>query len=322
MKKELLTFCGINDRMREQLEKTFNIHQMKDIENLDAFLDQYGESIEGIATTGHDGCPQPILDRLPNLKIMSSYGVGYDGIDTDAANKRNIVVTHTPNVLNNDVANTAILLMLAVSRRIIVDDKWVRSGNWLNKGVAPLTQSIEGVKVGILGMGRIGETIAKKLKAFDCEIFYHTRNKKDVEHTYYDNLVDMAKDVDYLIAILPGGAATDKIINKQVMEALGPQGTLINVARGSVVDEPEMVTALKDGRLGAAGLDVFVEEPIVPTDLFDLENVVLLPHVGSATVQTRQAMGDLTVENLIRYFAEGKVSTPVWETANHPAAKK
>ena len=322
MKKDLLTFCGINDRMREKLEPSFTIHEMKDIDNLDAFLDQYGEKIEAVATTGHDGCPQAVLDRLPNLKIMSSYGVGYDAIDTDAAIARDVIVTHTPNVLNNDVANTAIMLMLAVSRNLIVDDKWVREGNWVNKGAAPLTQSIEGKRVGILGMGRIGETIAEKLQVFNCEIGYHSRSKKEVAHTYYDSLLDMAKDVEYLIAILPGGANTDKIVNKQVIEALGPQGTFINVARGSVVDEPELVSALKDGRLGAAGLDVFVDEPNVPTELFDLDNVILLPHVGSATVQTREAMGDLTVENIVRYFAEGKVTAPVWECADHPAAQK
>lgn len=322
MKKDLLTFCGIDNRMREKLEPSFTIHEMKNIDNVDAFLDQYGEKIEAIATTGHDGCPQKILERLPNLKIMSSYGVGYDGIDTDAAKAAGVIVTHTPNVLNNDVANTAIMLMLAVSRNLIADDKWVRSGNWLNKGAAPLTQSIEGAKVGILGMGRIGETIANKLQAFDCDVSYHTRNKKDVTYEYCDSLLEMAKNVEYLIAILPGGANTDKIVSKQVIEALGPNGTFINVARGTVVDEPELVSALKDGRLGGAGLDVFAEEPIVPTDLFDLENVVLLPHVGSATVQTRQAMGDLTVENLIKYFTSGIVITPVWECADHPAAQK
>lgn len=321
MKKDLLTFCGINDRMREKLEPSFTIHEMKDIDNVNTFLDKYGDKIEAIATTGHDGCPQNILDRLPNLKIMSSYGVGYDGIDTDAAKKAGVVVTNTPNVLNNDVANTAILLMLAVSRRLIVDDQWVRSGNWASKGAAPLTQSIEGAKVGILGLGRIGETIAQKLKAFDCDISYHTRSKKDVDYTYYDTLLEMAKNVEYMIAILPGGAGTDKIINKQVIEALGPNGTLINVARGSVADEKELVAALQDGRLGAAGLDVFEDEPNAPKTLFGLDNVVLLPHAGSATVQTRQAMGDLTVENILRFFAEGKVSTPVIECAEHPAAQ-
>jgi lactate dehydrogenase-like 2-hydroxyacid dehydrogenase len=302
--------------MMTAFNKAFQVFELSKINDLKGFLKSDGKDIVAVATNGHEGVKPEIMDNLPALKVISCYGVGYDAIDVVKAKSRGIMVTHTPNVLNNDVANTAIMLMLAVSRRLIRDDQWVRSGNWANKGNAPLTTSIEGKRVGILGLGRIGETIARKLGAFDCVVSYHSRNKKpDIAYHYYASLLEMAKNVDYLVVITPGGPSTNKLVNRQIMDALGPQGTLINVARGSVVDEAEMISALKDGRLGNAGLDVFEREPHAPQALFDMENVVLTPHVASATVETRQAMGDLTVENLVQYFANGKVISPVPECA-------
>ncbi len=303
--------------MLERFGKTFDIHWTNEIDNLVEFVAENGSRIEAVATNGHDGIPMAIMSALPNLKIISCYGVGYDAIDVDKAVGRGIVVTHTPNVLNADVANTAIMLTLAVSRRLIRDDRWVRSGDWVSKGNAPLTRSIEGKRVGILGLGRIGETIAHKLGAFDCEVVYHARNKKSgVPWRYYADLTEMAGHVDYLIVVTPGGAATSKLVDRGVIEALGPEGTLINVSRGSVVDEGELVAALQDGRLGNAGLDVFESEPHVPEALFALDNVVLTPHVGSATEETRQAMGDLTVDNLNAFFASGDAISPVPECAD------
>ena len=314
MKPEMLLIGGATPRMMDRFNEAFTVHMHSEIDDVDAYLAENGERIEAVATGGHEGVAPEIMSALPNLKVISSYGVGYDAIDTDAAVDRQIIVTHTPTVLNNDVANTAVLLMLAVSRCLVRDDRWVRSGSWSKKGAAPLTRSIEGKKVGIIGLGRIGETIARKLAAFDCQISYHNRNRKpDCEYTYYDNLTKMAGDVDYLVIITPGGESTNKLVNREVMDALGTEGTLINVGRGSVVDEAEMVKALQDGRLGWAGLDVFEDEPIAPEALFEMDNVVLTPHVASATVETRQAMGDLTVENLVRFFAEGTVTTPVPE---------
>jgi len=314
MKPEMLLIGVATPRMMEQFEATFKIHQLSEINDFDVWIVESGDKIAAIATNGHDGVKSDIIDALPNLKVISCYGVGYDAIDTSVAVERGIMVTHTPGVLNADVANMAVLLMLATSRCLIRDDQRVRSGNWAKNGNAPLTRSIEGKKVGILGLGRIGGEIAHKLEIFNCEIVYHNRTPKpDVAYAYYDNLIKMAGDVDYLIAITPGGAATNKIVNAQVLDALGPEGTFINVARGSVVDEAELVAALKDGRLGWAGLDVFANEPNVPSELFALENVILTPHTASATVETRQAMGDLTVENLVRFFKEGTVSTPVPE---------
>ncbi len=303
--------------MMEAFEADFNVHQLDRIDDLAAFLDANGEKIEAVSTTGHHGVPQQIMAACPNLKVISCYGVGYDAVDVNGAKSRGIIVTHTPNVLNNDVANTAIMLMLAVSRRLLRDDQWVRSGNWVAKGNAPLTTSIEGKRVGIVGLGRIGETIARKLSAFDCEVVYHSRSQKvGVGYAYYPDLVEMAAYIDYMIVITPGGPATNKLVNREVMDALGPQGTLVNVARGSVVDQAEMVKALQEGRLGNAGLDVFEAEPKVPEELFAMENVVLTPHVASATIETRQAMGDLTVENIVRFFREGQVTSPVPECAH------
>lgn len=303
--------------MLDSFSKNFVVHWDRDIEDLPRFLADKGDRIEAVATNGHDGVRPDVMDALAKLKIISCYGVGYDAIDVGTAVERGIMVTHTPNVLNAEVANTAIMLMLAVSRRLVRDDRWVRSGDWKSKGNAPLTRSIEGWRVGILGLGRIGETIAAKLAAFDCEVVYHSRNEKTgVPWRYYADLEAMAHDVDCLVVITPGGPATSKLVNRAVIEALGPEGTLINVSRGSVVDEAEMVAALGDGRLGNAGLDVFENEPDVPKALLEMENVVLTPHVGSATVETRQAMGDLTVDNLNAFFVEGRPISPVPECAD------
>ena len=316
MKPEILLIGGATPRMMEQFETQFVVHQLSEISDFQVWSSDCGDKIAAIATNGHDGVKPDIMNALPNLKLISCYGVGYDAINTTHAVERGIIVTHTPGVLDADVANLAILLMLATSRCLIRDDQWVRSGNWSKHGNAPLTRSIEGKKVGILGLGRIGSEIARKLEVFSCEVVYHTRTKKDVSYTYYDSLIKMAADVDYLVAITPGGSATHKIVNRAVLDALGAEGTFINVARGSVVDEVELVSALQEGRLGWAGLDVFADEPNAPSNLFELENVTLTPHTASATVETRQAMGDLTVENLVRFFNEGSVSTPVPECAH------
>lgn len=318
----LLLIGGATPIMMKEFTKNFTVHIWDDIDNKDAFLAKYGAEIAAVATNGHDGVSPEIMAGLDNLKIISCYGVGYDAIDTKIANARDIMVTHTPIVLNNDVANTAIMLMLAVSRRLVHDHEWVCSGRWKEQGNAPLTRSIEGTKVGIFGLGRIGQTIARKLAAFDCDIAYHTRTERpNLPYRFYDNLAKMAADVDYLIAITPGDASTHKKVNRAVIDALGSEGVFINVGRGSVVDEEALVAALEDGSLGGAGLDVFANEPNVPPALFGMDNVTLTPHVASATVETRRAMGDLTIENLLRFFNDGKVTTPVPECAHMKAAQ-
>ena len=303
----LLQIGSITEAMRKRLEAAFTIHQ---VDNFDA------AKITHVVTNGHDGVSPKLMASLENLKVISGYGVGYDAIDTAEAVRRGVVVTHTPNVLNEEVATTAILLMLSCYREVLRDDAYVRSGNWKAKGNAPLTRSADNQTIGILGLGRIGQTIAKKLAPWNAKIVYHSRNKKDVAYTYYENLTEMAKDCDVLICITPGGSSTDKIVNSQVMEALGPNGTLINVSRGSVVDEAALIDALKSGKLGWAGLDVFESEPTVPGALSDLPNTVLLPHVGSGTVETRVAMGDLTVDNLLNHLKDGTVISAVPECAH------
>jgi lactate dehydrogenase-like 2-hydroxyacid dehydrogenase len=306
---DLLQIGGITDVMRERLEAAFTIHKLDD-------GDYPAEAITHVATNGHAGVPPEVMAGLPNLQMISCYGVGYDAIDVQAARARGIMVTHTPNVLNAEVATTAVMLMMACYRELLRDDAWVRSGKWEAEGNAPLTRSVDNQTVGILGLGRIGQAIADKLVPFDATIVYHSRSEKDVPYRYYADLVEMARDVDCLICITPGGASTHKLVNRAVMDALGPQGTLINVSRGSVVDEAALIEALQEGRLGWAGLDVFEAEPHVPQALREMKNVVLLPHVGSATVETRAAMGALTVDNLLQHLAEGTVQTPVPECAD------
>ncbi len=305
---DLLQIGAITEDMRLRLSERFTIHQMGD--------DYAPEAITHIVTNGHDGVPEPVLAACTNAKVAASYGVGYDAIDTDACVARGMLVTHTPDVLNQEVASTALMLMLTSYRNFLSDEAHARSGAWERDGNAPLSRSADGRRVGILGLGRIGQAIADKLKAFDAEIHYHTRSPKDVPYTYHANLVDMAAAVEVIICITPGGAATRHLVNTDVLNALGPDGLLINVSRGSVVDESALVSALQDGRLGFAALDVFEEEPKIPDALKTMSNVVLLPHVGSATHETRAAMGNLVVDNLLSHLDTGRVVTPVPECAH------
>lgn len=313
MKPHLVLIGSATERMMHRLNAEFVVHRKDDIADMAAFLSETGPKITCVSTNGHAGVPADIMAGLPNLKMISCYGVGYDAVDTKTAVERGIVVTHTPNVLNAEVANTAVMLMLALKRDLLANDAYVRAGKWASQGNAPLSRSAENQTVGILGLGRIGEAIAEKLQAFDATVVYHSRSEKDVPYKYYGDLVAMATDADVLICITPGGAATRGLVNREVLDALGSDGMLINVSRGSVVDEVELVKALQEGRLGCAGLDVFDVEPNVPAELMTMENVILLPHVGSATVETRQAMGDLTCDNLSRFLKDGTSLTPVPE---------
>lgn len=310
---DLLQIGGATDEMNARVSAAFTIHKASDHADLSAWLAENGGKITHVQTNGHDGVKPEIMSALPNLKMISCYGVGYDNIDANEAVRRGIMVTHTPNVLNEEVATTAVLLMLACYRELLRDDAWVRSGNWEAQGNSPLTRSADDQTVGILGMGRIGQAIAAKLAPWNPTILYHTRSEKDVPYQYVGDLTEMAEKSDVLIIITPGGAATHHLVNADVMNALGPKGTLINVARGTVIDEAAMTAALSEGRLGWAGLDVFEHEPRVPEALRALSNVTLLPHVGSATHETRAAMGKLTVDNLLSHLSDGTVISPVPE---------
>ena len=311
MKPELVLVGPMMPHVMAALDEDFTVHRLWEAADPDALLAEVGEGVRAIGTNGHLGASPALMDALPNLEIIGCYGVGTDSIDLAHAAKRGVIVTNTPDVLNDDVANMAIALLLATSRQICVGDRYVREGKWLKDNME-LTRGIRGKRLGILGLGRIGKDIAAKASVFGMEILYHGRSPQaDVPHRYYGDLVDMARDSDYLVAICPGGEATRNLVNRPVLDALGPEGVLINVARGTVVDEPELVLALQEGRLGGAGLDVFLEEPKVPEPLLSMDQVVLQPHAASATVETRHAMGDLVVENLRAHFAGKPVLTAV-----------
>lgn len=310
---KLLQIGGVTDRMRDALTPDFGIDILFDHEDRAAFLTENGPKYEAILTNGHSGVPADVEAACTNLAVVSSYGVGYDAIDADAFARRGILIAHTPDVLNDEVANTFVMLWLAVSRELLPSDRHARSGEWETKGNFPLTRSVQNRRVGILGLGRIGQTIADRCAAFDADIHYHSRSRKDVPYTYHDSPAKLAAAVEVLVAITPGGPETKHMVNAEVFEALGPEGLFFNVARGSVVDEVALVNALRDGTIAGAGLDVFEEEPKISDALKSMDNVVLTPHVASGTHETRQAMGDLVVENLRQWQRDGTLRTPVPE---------
>ena len=289
----------------EQLEREFLPHRLPDL--------SAAAKLRAIACGGETQLPSDLIAQLPKLEIISVMGVGYDGVDVAAAKAKGVMVTHTPDVLNDDVADVAIGLMLCASRQFPQADRFVREGKW-TQGAMPLQRKMSGARLGLVGMGRIGQAIAKRAIGFGMSIAYHSRTPKaELPYKFHGKLVDLARESDFLVVITPGGAGTLKMINAEVLQALGKKGILVNVARGSVVDEAALIEALKNGTIGGAGLDVFENEPNVPQALRDMPHVVLTPHVGSATTQTRQAMADLAMDNLRLHFAGKPVKTPVPE---------
>lgn len=308
--------------IEESLKDTFNIHHYAKAADKAAFLNEVGPKIRAATLGGQAIVSAEIMSKMPNLEIVSNFGVGYDTVDVKYAAANGIIVTNTPDVLNEEVADTTLGLMLMTVRELPQAERYLRQGKWLEKPY-PLTQgSLRDRTVGIVGMGRIGKAIAKRIEAFGMPIVYHSRNPAaGVSYKHYPDLIAMAKDVDIMVVIIPGGPATRNIINAKVFEALGPQGIFINVARGSVVDEPALIEALKTKKIMSAGLDVFADEPRVPKELIEMENVVLLPHVASASVFTRRAMGQLVVDNLKAWAAGKPPLTPVVETPYPPKRK-
>jgi lactate dehydrogenase-like 2-hydroxyacid dehydrogenase len=295
------------------LAKTFVVHQAG-MDGIPDIVAGFGDHIRGIATRGRQKTDAILIASLPNLEIIANFGVGYDSIDLPAAIKRGIIVTNTPDVLNEEVADFTVGLLLSTIRELPQADRFVRDGKWL-RGAYPLTQTLRDRTIGFIGMGRIGQAIAKRIAAFDVPIVYHSRKPQaDVAYKYYPDLKTMVVDVDTLIAIVPGGASTRHMVNADIFAALGPRGILINVARGSVVDQNALIEALRNGVIHGAGLDVFTDEPSVPPALLALQNVVVVPHVGSATHHTRAIMGDLVVDNLRSWFAGKGPVTPIRET--------
>ena len=308
----VLSVAKLSPLLEPQLRATFALHDRLHETDPKAFA-TIAPSIRAIAASGESKVPASLINQLPALEIISVFGVGYDGVDVAAAKARGVMVTHTPNVLNDDVADLAIGLMLATARQLATADRFVKEGHWV-KGPMPLARKVTGARLGIVGMGRIGQAIAKRALAFDMQVAYTARGAKpNLAFAFYPTPAALAAQSDYLVIITPGGAGTKKLINSQVLQALGSKGVLINVARGSVVDEAALISALEKGEIAGAGLDVFEDEPHVPLALRNMAHVVLTPHVGSATQQTRQAMADLAFKNLQSYFVNQRPETPVPE---------
>jgi len=301
------------------LEPHVTLHDYLGTKDKDALIKLVGGKIRAIAVAyTANKVDATFMQQFPKLEQISSFGVGYDHIDAKWAGAHGIVVTNTPEVLNEEVADTALGLLLCTVREFPQAERFVRAGKWPS-GQYPLTKAtLRNRTVGIVGMGRIGKAIAKRLDAFGVPVVYHSRNKQNVDYKYYPKLLDMARDVDTLMVIVPGGPATANMINAEVLKALGPQGIIINMARGSVVDEPALIEALKNRTIYSAGLDVFANEPQVPSELIALDHVVLFPHLGSSTEVTRAAMDQLVVDNILAWVAGQPPLTPVPETPYPP----
>jgi len=315
-KPDILLIGPSKPLMAKGLEPVFTIHKLIEAKDREAFLSGLADRVRAFAVTySNQKINADFMQRFPKLEIVSSFGVGYDHVDAKWAGAHGILVTNTPDVLNEEVADTALGLLLCTVREFPQAERHLRAGKW-EQGPYPLTAgTLRDRTVGMVGMGRIGQAIARRLEAFGVPVVYHTRRPNGgVAYKHYASLVAMAHDVDVLMVIVPGGAETRNLINADVLEALGPKGILINIARGSVVDEDALIAALREKKIFSAGLDVFVNEPRVPKELMEMENVVLFPHLGSASIYTRAAMDQLVVDNLVSWASGKGPLTPVPET--------
>ena len=311
-KPDVLTVARLPPFLMQPLQAAYAVHDRLHETDPAAFA-AVAPRIRAIVASGESVVGAGLIAQLPALEIISVMGVGYDGIDVAAAKARGVVVTHTPGVLNDDVADLAIALMLAWARQVARADRFVRAGQW-PAGPLPFGHKVSGARIGIVGMGRIGKAIAQRAAAFGMHIAYTARSAKaDVPHRFLPTAAALAAQSDFLVVITPGGAGTRKLIDAQVLAALGPQGCLVNVARGSVVDETALIAALQAGTIAGAALDVFENEPNVPQALREMDDVVLTPHIGSSTAQTRRAMADLAFDNLNAQLTGQALLTPVPE---------
>src|SRR3984885_14393956 len=312
-KREVVLFGPAKPTIVKGLETACTVYKAVDASDRDAFIAEHS-GVRAIACA-QGQMSASLLARFPKLEIVASFGVGYDHVDAKYAAAHGIIVTNTPEVLTEEVADTALGLLLCTVRELPQAERHVRSGQWVKQNFPLSKATLRNRTVGIVGMGAIGQAIARRLDAFGVPVVYHTRKPRpDVSYRHYPKLTDMARDVDTLMVIVPGGAATQNMINAEVLDALGPNGILINMARGSVVDEPALIKALKDKRIFAAGLDVYAKEPEVPAELLEMDNVVLFPHLGSASVHTRDKMDQLVVDNILAWAAGKPPLTPVPET--------
>lgn len=301
--------------INERLASEFTVHRYDKAPDKAELLGKVAPQIRAIATSAPEGADRALIESLPKLEIISSFAVGVDPIDLAAAKARGVIVTNTAGVLTDCVADLGMGLILAVMRGIVRGDRYVRDGAWVKQGTMALTTSLRGKKLGIVGLGRIGLALAKRAESFGMQIQYQNRRKRDdVAYPYFADPVALAEASDVLALVVPGGAETRHMINAKVLDALGPKGFLVNIARGSVVDEAALLAALREKRIAGAGLDVFAVEPRTPDDFRDLDNVVLQPHHASATVETRTAMGELMIANLARHF-RGEPPLPQYRVA-------
>ena len=311
-RREVLELIDVHPGTTTRLDEAYVLHRLWHAGDRDAFLAEVAPRVRAAVTNGIVGMKGELIAALPALEIIGVFGVGVDAVDLATARARGVRVTNTPEVLTDGVAELALALLLAVARRIPFNDRYVRAGRWPKEGDPALASSLAGRRLGIVGLGRIGRRVAELAEAFGMVICYTgPQRKDDVPWRYYDDLVELAREVDCLMVTCKGGPETAGLIGREAIEALGSEGWLINVSRGSVVDEPALVEALVSGRLGAAGLDVFAREPRVPEALLGLDNVVFQPHQGSASEETRSAMGRLVLDNLEAHFAGRPLLTPV-----------
>jgi lactate dehydrogenase-like 2-hydroxyacid dehydrogenase len=319
-KPDILLVGAKKPVMMQGFDGKVTLHHWLDLKDREAFLKEHGSKIGAIAiaytANKVDGA---FMQQFPNLKQISSFGVGYDHIDAKWAGEHGIVVTNTPDVLNEEVADTALGLLLCTVREFPQADRYVRAGKWPSAHYPLSKATLRNRTVGMVGMGRIGKAIARRLEAFGVPVVYHSRNPQaGVNYKYYPKLLDMARDVDTLMIIVPGGASTQNMVNGDVLKALGPNGIVVNMARGSVIDEPALIEALKNRTIYSAGLDVFANEPHIPKELLEMDHIVLLPHLGSASEATRAAMDQLVVDNILAWAAGKPPLTPVAETPYPP----
>tara|TARA_B100000674_G_scaffold152227_1_gene121348 strand:+ start:6970 stop:7923 length:954 start_codon:yes stop_codon:yes gene_type:complete len=311
MIRSVLALLDIRPAHTRLIAERHDLHRYDLIEDKQKFLVEMGDQIRAIVTSARFGVPADLMAQLPNLEVITSFGVGHDLIDLEACRARGIRVSTTPDILTDDVADTAIMLMHATLRQLRAGDDWVRSGKWAAKGPMALARTVRGRKLGIVGLGRIGQAIASRSIPSGVEVGYFGRSKKAVDYKFFEDLVALAEWADILVLACPGGAATKGIVNQAVLDALGRAGIVINIARGSVIDEPALIRALQDRSIAGAGLDVFDNEPNIDPAFAQLDNVVLYPHLASGTVETRDTMAQLVVDNLDAWDERGALITPI-----------
>jgi lactate dehydrogenase-like 2-hydroxyacid dehydrogenase len=317
MARESILFVNSNYKpVLERLQSLYTVYNYRDAEDRDALLKEAAPSVRAVFSNESSWVPS-LMDALPRLALIVLASNGYERVDLAKASQRGIRITNTPNQTTGDVADLAMTLMLATARRVTWAERYVRSAGWITDGRAPLTRRFHAKKLGIVGLGSIGRAVAKRAAGFDMQIAYHGPSvKSDVPYRYYGNLLDMARDVDFLALTCVGGSKTEGIVNADVLKALGPDGIVVNVARGSCVVQPDLIAALRAGSLGGAGLDVYADEPVDPAPFEGLDNVVLTPHYGSGTPDTRMEMNEVGIQNLEAFFGGKPLITPIPESTS------